>query len=52
MLNLMYIVYDINSSNSNTDYLAAESDIKEGLVKAARDTKGWLFTSGVNHVSL
>ena len=39
-------------SNVNSDFLVAESVIKEGLVKAARDTKAWLFTSGVNHVSL
>ena len=25
-------------------------EIKTGLVKAAKSTKAWLFTSGVNHV--
>ena len=38
---------------SNADsFSAAEATIKEGLVKAAKDTKAWLFTSGVDNVSI
>ncbi|XP_063680838.1 transient receptor potential cation channel subfamily M member 2-like isoform X3 [Bolinopsis microptera] len=49
--NLLISVFGGHSKfdSKKMNYLAAESDIKEGLVKAARDTKGWLFTSGVNH---
>lgn len=31
--------------------LAAEADIKQGIAKAASDTKAWIFTSGVDMVS-
>ncbi|KAL5258514.1 hypothetical protein ACHWQZ_G009114 [Mnemiopsis leidyi] len=46
--NLLISVFG-GHSKFDSKKIVAESVIKEGLVKAARDTKAWLFTSGVNH---
>ncbi|XP_063680847.1 transient receptor potential cation channel subfamily M member-like 2 isoform X3 [Bolinopsis microptera] len=46
--NLLISVFG-GHSKFDSKKMGAESEVKEGLVKAAKDSKAWVFTSGVDH---